>query len=158
VGNTWGQLLCVTTWGESHGAGIGAMVDGCPARLPLSEADIQPDLDRRVPGQSAITTQRKETGSVQILSGVFEGVTRGTPISMLIPNADMRPGDYREVMDQRSGPHGPSQASCRLEQPVTCANGDAVRVVLGTLSATPSSAHAARRLTYRAAAAEGRFA
>ena len=111
-----------------------------------------------MPGQSAITTQRKETGSVQILSGVFEGVTHGTPISMLIPKTDMRPGDYREVMDQRSGLDGPSQASCRLEQPVTCANGDAVRVVLGAFSATPSSAHAARRLTYRSAAAEGRFA
>jgi chorismate synthase len=105
VGNTWGQLFRVTTWGESHGAGIGAVVDGCPPRLPLSEADIQPDLDRRVPGQSAITTQRKETDTVQILSGVFEGVTLGTPISMLIPNADMRPGDYREVMEKYRPSH-----------------------------------------------------
>jgi chorismate synthase len=105
VGNTWGQLFRVTTWGESHGAGIGAVVDGCPPRLPLSEADIQPDLDRRVPGQSAITTQRKETDTVQILSGVFEGRTLGTPISMLIPNADMRPGDYREVMEKYRPSH-----------------------------------------------------
>jgi len=105
VGNTWGQLFRVTTWGESHGAGIGAVVDGCPPRLPLSEADIQPDLDRRVPGQSAITTQRKETDTVQILSGVFDGVTLGTPISMLIPNADMRPGDYREVMEKYRPSH-----------------------------------------------------
>ncbi len=105
MGNTWGQLFRVTTWGESHGAGIGAVVDGCPPRLPLSEADIQPDLDRRVPGQSAITTQRKETDTVQILSGVFEGVTLGTPISMLIPNADMRPGDYREVMEKYRPSH-----------------------------------------------------
>jgi chorismate synthase len=105
VGNTWGHLFRVTTWGESHGAGIGAVVDGCPPRLRLSEADIQPDLDRRVPGQSAITTQRKETDTVQILSGVFEGVTLGTPISMLIPNADMRPGDYREVMEKYRPSH-----------------------------------------------------
>ena len=105
MGNTWGQLFRVTTWGESHGAGIGAVVDGCPPRLALSEADIQPDLDRRVPGQSAITTQRKETDTVQILSGVFQGVTLGTPISMLIPNADMRPGDYREVMEKYRPSH-----------------------------------------------------
>ncbi len=105
MGNTWGQLFRVTTWGESHGAGIGAVVDGCPPRLQLSEADIQPDLDRRVPGQSAITTQRKETDTVQILSGVFEGRTLGTPISMLIPNADMRPGDYREVMEKYRPSH-----------------------------------------------------
>jgi chorismate synthase len=105
VGNTWGRLFRVTTWGESHGAGIGAVVDGCPPRLALSEADIQPDLDRRVPGQSAITTQRKETDTVQILSGVFEGVTLGTPISMLIPNADMRPGDYRDVREKYRPSH-----------------------------------------------------
>src|SRR5207253_4585162 len=80
VGNTWGRLFRVTTWGESHGAGIGAVIDGCPPRLPLSEADIQPDLDRRAPGQSALVTQRKETDTVKILSGVFEGRTLGTPI------------------------------------------------------------------------------
>jgi len=105
MGNSWGQLFRVTTWGESHGAGIGAVVDGCPPRLPLSEADIQPDLDRRVPGQSALVTQRKETDTVQILSGVFEGQTTGTPISMLIPNADMRPGDYREVKEKYRPSH-----------------------------------------------------
>ena len=105
MGNTWGHLFRVTTWGESHGAAIGAVVDGCPPRLPLSTADIQPDLDRRVPGQSALTTQRKETDAVQILSGVFDGVTLGTPISMLIPNADMRPGDYREVMEKYRPSH-----------------------------------------------------
>src|SRR5262245_9198542 len=96
VGNTWGQLFRVTTWGESHGAGIGAVVDGCPPRLPLSEADIQPDLDRRVPGQSALVSQRKETDVVKILSGVFEGQTLGTPISMSMPNLDIRSGDNRE--------------------------------------------------------------
>ena len=81
MGNTWGQLFRVTTWGESHGGAIGAVVDGCPPRLPLSAADIQPDLDRRAPGQSALVTQRKESDTVQILSGVFEGQTLGTPIS-----------------------------------------------------------------------------
>src|SRR5436190_11351934 len=105
VGNTWGHLFRVTTWGESHGAAIGAVVDGCPPRLPLSEADIQPDLDRRVPGQSALTSQRKETDTVKILSGVFEGVTLGTPISLQMPNLDMRPGDYNEVREKYRPSH-----------------------------------------------------
>jgi len=105
VGNTWGHLFRVTTWGESHGAAIGAIVDGCPPRLSLSEADLQPDLDRRVPGQSALVTQRKETDTVKILSGVFEGHTLGTPISLYIPNQDMRPGDYREVMQKYRPSH-----------------------------------------------------
>src|SRR5262250_2102614 len=97
MGNTWGQLFRVTTWGESHGGATGAVVDGCPPRLPLSAADIQPDLDRRAPGQSALVSQRKESDTVQILSGVFEGRTLGTPIGLLIPNEDARPGDYAEV-------------------------------------------------------------
>jgi chorismate synthase len=105
VGNTWGHLFRVTTWGESHGAALGAIVDGCPPRLALSEADIQPDLDRRVPGQSALVTQRKETDTVTILSGVFEGHTLGTPISLYIPNQDMRPGDYREVQQKYRPSH-----------------------------------------------------
>jgi len=95
----------VTTWGESHGGAIGAVIDGCPPRLSLSEADIQPDLDRRAPGQSAIVTQRKESDTVKILSGVFEGQTLGTPISLLIPNEDMRPGDYREVQEKYRPSH-----------------------------------------------------
>ncbi len=105
VGNTLGHLFRVTTWGESHGAALGAVVDGCPPRLALSEADIQPDLDRRAPGQSALVTQRKETDTVQILSGVFEGHTLGTPISLSIPNQDMRPGDYREVQQKYRPSH-----------------------------------------------------
>jgi chorismate synthase len=106
MGNTFGRLFRVTTWGESHGAAIGAVVDGCPPRLPLSEADIQPDLDRRRPGQSLLTTQRKESDTVRILSGVFGGVTLGTPIALEIPNEDMRPGDYREMQ----GKYRPSHA------------------------------------------------
>jgi chorismate synthase len=105
VGNTWGRLFRVTTWGESHGAAIGAVVDGCPPRLPLSETDIQPDLDRRVPGQSALTTQRKETDTVRILSGVFDGLTLGTPIALEMPNLDMRPGDYKEVQEKYRPSH-----------------------------------------------------
>jgi len=97
VGNSVGQVFRVTTFGESHGGAIGAVVDGCPSRLPLSEADIQPELDRRAPGQSRLTTQRKESDTVSILSGVFEGLTLGTPIALLIRNEDQRPGDYREV-------------------------------------------------------------
>jgi len=105
VGNSFGWLFRVTTWGESHGAAIGAVVDGCPPLLPLSEADIQPDLDRRAPGQSALVTQRKESDTVRILSGVFEGRTLGTPISLHIPNEDMRPGDYREVQEKYRPSH-----------------------------------------------------
>ncbi len=105
MGNTWGQLFRVTTWGESHGGATGAVVDGCPSRLPLSPKDIQPDLDRRAPGQSALVSQRKESDTVQILSGVFEGQTLGTPISLLIPNEDMRPGDYREVREKYRPSH-----------------------------------------------------
>ena len=97
MGNSFGHTFRVTTWGESHGPAIGAVVDGCPPRLPLSEADIQPELDRRAPGQSRITTQRKEADTVQILSGVFEGLTLGTPISLHIPNGDARSDDYREM-------------------------------------------------------------
>src|SRR5215210_5748705 len=85
MGNTFGKLFRLTTWGESHGAAIGAVVDGCPPLLELSEADIQPELDRRAPGQSAIVTQRKESDTVRILSGVFNGKTLGTPISLTIP-------------------------------------------------------------------------
>jgi chorismate synthase len=105
MGNTFGQLFRVTTWGESHGGAIGAVVDGCPPLLLLSEADIQPDLDRRAPGQSALVSQRKESDTVRILSGVFEGRTLGTPISLLIPNEDMRPGDYREMREKYRPSH-----------------------------------------------------
>src|SRR5262245_25951101 len=105
MGNTFGHLFRVTTWGESHGAAIGAVIDGGPPLLPLSEADIQPDLDRRAPGQSHLVTQRKESDIVRILSGVFEGKTLGTPISLAIENEDMRPGDYREVQEKYRPSH-----------------------------------------------------
>ena len=104
-GNSFGKLFSVTTFGESHGPAIGCIIDGCPPGMALSEADIQPDLDRRVPGQSALTTQRKETDTVKILSGVFDGLTLGTPISLHIPNQDMRPGDYREVQEKYRPSH-----------------------------------------------------
>src|SRR6058998_1091912 len=105
MGNTWGRLFRATTWGESHGGATGAVVDGCPPRLLLSEVDIQPDLDRRAPGQSALVTQRKESDTVRILSGVYEGLTLGTPISLSIVNEDMRPGDYREVQEKYRPSH-----------------------------------------------------
>ncbi len=105
MGNTFGHLFRVTTWGESHGPAIGAVIDGCPPLLHLCESDIQPDLDRRAPGQSAIVTQRKESDTVRILSGVFEGQTLGTPISLFIPNEDMRSGDYREVQEKYRPSH-----------------------------------------------------
>ena len=97
MGNTFGQLFRVTTWGESHGGGVGAVIDGCPPRIELSEADIQCDLDRRRPGQSAIVSQRAEEDRCQILSGVFEGRTLGTPISILVVNKDARPEDYAQT-------------------------------------------------------------
>ena len=97
MGNSFGHLFRITTWGESHGGGVGVVVDGCPPRLTLTEADIQPDLDRRRPGQSKIVTPRKECDTVQILSGTFEGKTLGTPISMWVKNEDARPEAYSEM-------------------------------------------------------------
>lgn len=97
MGSSFGTLFRITTWGESHGGGVGVVVDGCPPRLPLTEADIQHELDRRRPGQSRIVTQRKESDSVEILSGVFEGKTLGTPIAMLVRNEDARSNDYEEL-------------------------------------------------------------
>lgn len=97
AGSTYGKILTMTTWGESHGAGVGVVVDGCPAGLPLSEADIQAYLDRRKPGQSKFTTKRSESDTVEILSGVFEGRTTGTPISLLVRNQDQHSKDYREI-------------------------------------------------------------
>ena len=95
--NSFGHLFRVTTWGESHGSAIGATIDGCPPGVELSEADIQPWLDKRRPGQSKYTTQRKESDKVKILSGTFEGVTTGTPIQLLIENQDQRSKDYSEI-------------------------------------------------------------
>ena len=95
--NTFGHMFRVTTWGESHGPAIGCVVDGCPPRLALSEEDIQPFLDKRRPGQSSFTTQRREADQVRICSGVFEGVTTGTPISLIIENTDQRSKDYGEI-------------------------------------------------------------
>jgi chorismate synthase len=97
MGNTFGQLFRITTWGESHGGGVGVVIDGCPPRIELSEADIQHELDRRRPGQSAIVTPRDEADRCQILSGVFEGRTLGTPISIMVMNKDARPEAYAEM-------------------------------------------------------------
>ncbi|MEM6987058.1 MAG: chorismate synthase, partial [Pseudomonadota bacterium] len=99
-GNAFGRLFSVTTWGESHGPTIGAIVDGCPPGLALSESDIQFDLDRRKPGQSRHVTQRKESDTVQIVSGVFEGHTTGTPIGLVIENQDQRSKDYSKIADR----------------------------------------------------------
>jgi len=100
AGSTFGQAFRVTTAGESHGPGYVAIIDGVPPGLALSEADLQPDLDRRRPGQSSVTTQRKEADTAEILSGVFEGRTTGTPIAVLIRNHDQRPRDYTEIKDK----------------------------------------------------------
>ena len=97
MANSFGQLFRITTWGESHGGGVGVVVDGCPPRLNLTEADIQPDLDRRRPGQSRIVSPRKEADTVEILSGTFKGRTLGTPISMWVKNEDARPEAYSEM-------------------------------------------------------------
>ncbi|HDQ44697.1 MAG TPA: chorismate synthase [bacterium] len=97
MSNTFGSHFRVTTFGESHSAAVGAVVDGCPPRIPLTEADIQPQLDRRRPGQSGLVTPRRESDTVTILSGTENGMTLGTPIALLIPNRDQRPADYAEL-------------------------------------------------------------
>ena len=100
MASTFGQLFRITTWGESHGGGVGVVVDGCPPRLKLTEADIQPDLDRRRPGQSNIVSPRKESDTVQILSGTFDGKTLGTPICLWVRNTDARPEAYSEMKEK----------------------------------------------------------
>ncbi|MDQ6953044.1 MAG: chorismate synthase [Mariprofundaceae bacterium] len=99
-GSSFGDIFRVSTAGESHGAALVAIVEGCPAGITLSEADIQPDLDRRKPGQSKYTTQRREADEVEILSGVFEGITTGCPIALLIRNTDQRSKDYSDIKDK----------------------------------------------------------
>ena len=97
MGNSFGSIFRVSTWGESHGGGIGVVVDGCPPKLPLSVDDLQPALDRRRPGQSKLTTPRDESDQVEILSGIYQGMTLGTPIAMLVRNKDARPQAYDEM-------------------------------------------------------------
>jgi len=135
-GNTFGHLFAVTNFGESHGPAIGCVIDGCPPGLVLSEADIQPELDRRRPGTSRHVTQRQEPDQVQIMSGVFEGRTTGTPIALLIHNTDQRSKDYGEVLQTfRPGhadytyfhkyglrdPRGGGRSSARLTAPMVAA-------------------------------------
>ena len=98
-GNTFGKLFRVTTYGESHGKALGCIIDGCPPQLEISTDDIQSELNRRKPGQSDVTTQRKEDDVVEILSGVFEGKTLGTPISLIVYNQDQRSKDYSNIKD-----------------------------------------------------------
>jgi chorismate synthase len=100
AGNSFGTVFRITTWGESHGRGVGVVVDGCPAGLALSEEDVQGELDRRRPGQSSVSTQRKEEDRVEILSGLFEGKTTGTPISMLVRNKDAESSAYDSLRDR----------------------------------------------------------
>ena len=99
AGSGFGTNFRITTWGETHGAGVGVVVDGCPAGLPLEREDVQKYLDRRKPGQSKYTTQRKEGDQVEILSGIFEGRTTGTPISIVVYNIDQRSKDYSNIKD-----------------------------------------------------------
>lgn len=111
-GNTYGEAYRVTTWGESHGDTTGVVVDGCPPELELTEADIQRELDRRKPGQSKLTTQRKEEDNVRIMSGVFQGKTLGTPIAMMVENKDARASDYEDMKDI----YRPSHADMTYDQ------------------------------------------
>ncbi len=135
-GSTFGSLFCVTNFGESHGPAIGCVIDGCPPGMELSEADIQPDLDRRRPGTSRHVTQRNEPDAVEILSGVYEGKTTGTPICLLIRNTDQRSKDYGNILDTfRPGhadytywrkyglrdPRGGGRSSARLTAPMVAA-------------------------------------
>jgi chorismate synthase len=113
MGNSFGRLFRITTFGESHGGGVGVVIDGCPPRIPISIEDIQRDLDRRRPGQSKITTQRKESDRVEILSGIHEsGVSLGTPIAMLVRNEDARSADYEEMREK----YRPSHADFTYDQ------------------------------------------
>ncbi len=135
-GNTFGTLFAVTNFGESHGPAIGCVIDGCPPGMPLSEADIQPDLDRRRPGSSKFVTQRNEADVVEILSGVYEGTTTGTPICLLIRNTDQRSKDYGDIVQTfrpghadytyfqkygRRDPRGGGRSSARLTAPMVAA-------------------------------------
>ena len=97
MGNSFGHLFRITTFGESHGGGVGVVIDGCPPRLKIDASEIQAELDRRRPGQSKITTPRKETDTCEILSGVFVGQTLGTPLTILVRNQDTRPQDYSQM-------------------------------------------------------------
>ena len=98
-GNSFGTIFKVTTFGESHGVAMGAIIDGCPPNIEISEKDIQKELDKRKPGQSAYVTQRKESDDIEILSGVFEGKTTGTPIGLIVKNQDQRSKDYENIKD-----------------------------------------------------------
>ncbi len=144
-GNTFGQLFAVTNFGESHGPAIGCVIDGCPPGMELSEADIQGDLDRRRPGTSRHVTQRNEPDAVQILSGVFEGRTTGTPIALLIHNTDQRSKDYGNLLDtfrpghadftyfQKYGvrdPRGGGRSSARMTAPMVAAGAVAKKWLL----------------------------
>src|SRR5947207_9918630 len=97
MGNTFGQLFCVTTFGESHGGGIGVVIDGCPPKIDISAADIQRELDRRRPGQSRITKQRKEEDRCEIVYGIFDGKTLGTPIAIIVREKDALADEYEEL-------------------------------------------------------------
>ena len=114
AGSSFGCVLRLTTWGESHGPAIGAVVDGCPAGLRLKEEDIQKQLDRRKPGQSRFTTARNEKDRVEILSGVFEGRTTGTPVSLLIRNQDHHSSDYGNLAEAYRPGHAEDRKSTRL--------------------------------------------
>ncbi len=105
MGSSFGTLFRISTWGESHGGGVGVVIDGCPPRIPLSAADIQVDLDRRKPGQSEIVTPRKELDECEILSGTFDGLTLGTPIAILVRNKDARPESYSEMREKYRPSH-----------------------------------------------------
>jgi chorismate synthase len=112
MGNTFGRVFRITTFGESHGGGVGVVLDGCPSRLPISADEIQFELDRRRPGQSPLVTQRKESDSVEILSGIQDGLTLGTPLMMLVRNQDQRSRDYEEVKNK----YRPSHADFAYDQ------------------------------------------
>src|SRR5918994_1591994 len=136
MSSTFGHLFCITNFGESHGPAIGCVIDGCPPGMALAESDLQRDLDRRKPGTSRHVTQRRESDRVEILSGVYEGQTTGTPIGLLIRNEDSRERDYEDLIDTfRPGhadytywrkyglrdPRGGGRASARLTAPMVAA-------------------------------------
>lgn len=105
LGNTYGKVFKITTFGESHGVAVGVVIDGCPPRIPIDVSEIQRELDRRKPGQSRLTTPRDEDDTIEILSGVYNGVTLGTPIAMMVRNKDQRSKDYNEMSEKYRPSH-----------------------------------------------------
>ena len=146
-GNTFGRRFRVTTFGESHGPGVGAVIDGCPARMQLSEQDLQPQLDRRRPGQSDLTTPRQERDVVQVLSGLQDGLTLGSPVTLWVQNQDQRPKDYSKVIDAPRPSH--ADFTYRMKYGITAKSGGGRASARETVARVAAGALAEKLLAER---------